>query len=70
MKFKKLVNLKTDQKDGLDDIQRQVNENGGNVSLMTLINDSIDVFIDSYSDAAIKRYSNTYYEKKDKSGDD
>ena len=37
---------------------------------MKLITDSIDIFIDLYSDAAIKRYSDSYYGKKNKSGDD
>lgn len=66
MAFQKLVNLKNGQKEGLDSIQRQIVDNGGEVSIMALISDSIDVFIDRYSDLAIKRYSGMYY----KLGDD
>lgn len=62
MTYKKLLNLKTKQKDGLDAIQRQIIDNGGEVSLMALISDSIDVFIHKYSDSAIKRYSGLYYD--------
>jgi len=59
MAFQKLVNLETDQKNELDEIQRQIIENGGNVSLMALIIDAIDIFINQYGDAAIKQYSKT-----------
>lgn len=65
MTFKKLVNIRNEQKEGLDAIQRQIVDNGGDVSIMALISDSIDVFIDSYSDSAIKRYSGLYYELGD-----
>lgn len=40
MPCKKLVNLKCEHKDRLEDIQRQINENGGNVSIMELIENS------------------------------
>ena len=61
--YKKLVNLKCEQKDGLDDIQRQISANGGDVSIMELIVDSIQIFIDHYKNAAIERYSLSYYDK-------
>ena len=60
MTHKKLLNLKTKQKDGLDAIQRQIVDNGGKVSIMQLISDAIDVFIDHHSDVAIKHYSGFY----------
>lgn len=61
MAFQKLVNLKIKQKKELDNIQKQINENGGNVSIMELIDDAIQIFIDKYSDDAVKRYSPSYY---------
>jgi len=62
MAFQKLVNIKNEQKESLEAIRKQINENGEDVSLMALISDAIDIFIDQYGDAAIKRYSKT--EKK------
>lgn len=63
MAFQKLVNLKIKQKKELDNIQKQINENGGNVSIMELIDDAIQIFIDKYSDEAVKRYSPSYYHR-------
>lgn len=60
MAYKKLLNLKTKQKDGLDAIQKQIIENGGNVSIMQLIGDAIDVFINHHSNVAVKHYSGLY----------
>lgn len=64
MVFQKIVNLKDGQKESLDSIQRQIIDNGGEVSIMALISDSIDVFIGRYSDLAVKRYSPAFYDKK------
>lgn len=61
MAFQKLVNLKIKQKNELDSIQKQINENGGDVSIMELIDDAVQIFIDKYSDDAVKRYSPSYY---------
>lgn len=60
MAFQKLINLKTVQKNELEEIQRQIMMNGGNVSIMQLISDAIDVFIDHHCDVAIKHYSGFY----------
>jgi hypothetical protein len=60
MTFKKLIDLKLDQKDGLDDIQFQVRENGGSVSLAVLISDAVDIFIKFYSEQAVDNYSPRY----------
>jgi hypothetical protein len=60
MAHKKLLNLKTKQKEKLDAIQREIIKKGGEVSIMALISDSIDVFIDHHSDVAIKHYSGLY----------
>lgn len=43
MTFKKLVNIKEEQKNELDEIQNQINENSGNVTIMDLINDAIGI---------------------------
>lgn len=64
MAFQKLLNLKNRQKESLDSIQRHIADNGGEVSIMELIHDAIDIFINQYSDAAVKRYSPTFYDKK------
>jgi hypothetical protein len=68
--YKKLVNLRPEQKDALDEIQEIVNENGAYVSIMRLMQDSIQIFIEHYKNEAIERYSPSYYENKNKLGDD
>jgi len=62
--YKKLVHMKIEQKEALDEIQEIVNENGSHVSITRLIQDSIQIFIDHYKNAAIERYSPAYYEMK------
>lgn len=63
--FKKQLNIKTKQKNDLDKIQRQIIENGGNVTLMDLINDAIGIFVSEYGDKAVLRYSPAFYDKKE-----
>jgi hypothetical protein len=63
MKYQKLVHLRPDHKEALDEIQERVKQNGGSVSAMRLINDSIQVFIDNHKEEAIKRYSPIYTRK-------
>lgn len=58
--FKKLLFLTSEQKDALEEIQNKVEEQGGKVSCMRLMQDSINIFIDHYSNEAIKRYSSNY----------
>lgn len=65
MTFKKLVNIKEEQKNELDEIRKQINENGGNVTVMDLINDAIGIFVDQYRDVAVLRYSPAFYKKED-----
>lgn len=60
MAFQKLVNIKSDQKNELESIQRQIKEEGGNASMMELINDAIAIFINLYADAAVEKYSPLY----------
>lgn len=64
MGFKKLMNLRQEHKVALDEIQEEIEFNGGYVSLMSLIDDSIQIFIDYYKDEAVKRYSGGRYKKK------
>lgn len=64
--YKKLVNLKPEHKEALDEIQEIVNQNGSHVSITRLIQDSIEIFIDHYKNAAIERYSPDYYGKNHK----
>lgn len=61
--YKKLVQIKPEQKEALDEIQEIVNENGSHVSITRLIQDSIQIFVDNYRDEAINRYSPDYYKK-------
>lgn len=64
MEYKKLVHLRLEQKEALDNIQEEISFNGGYVSVMRLINDSIQIFIDHYGEDAVKRYSPMYAKKK------
>ncbi|MBZ2165209.1 hypothetical protein [Methanobacterium spitsbergense] len=60
MTFKKLIDLKLEQKDGLDDIQFEISENGGSVSLAELISEAIDIFIKFYYEQAVDKHSPLY----------
>ena len=64
MEHKKLVHLRQEQKEALDSIKEEVSFNGGYVSVMRLINDSIQIFVDHYRDEAVERYSPMYAKKK------
>lgn len=61
--YKKLIYLRLEQKEALDEIQKEIEENGGQVSLVRLIQDSIQIFIQHYKNDAIKRYSHLYDKK-------
>lgn len=52
-----------EQKEALDEIKEAVDENGGYVPVVRLIQDSIQIFIDHYKDEAISRYSYRYNKK-------
>lgn len=60
MYVKKMLYPTMEQKIALDEIQKEVEINGGKVSCMRLLQDSIKVFLDHYSNEAINRYSSNY----------
>jgi len=60
MEYKKLIYLKQGQKEALDELQKKINENGGNVSIMRLINDAVNIFLNNYYEDAIEIYTRTY----------
>lgn len=62
MFYEKLVLLTVSQREKLEDIQRIVKNNGGNVSANQLIRDSLDIFLDNYDDIAVKKYSSSFSE--------
>ncbi len=61
--FKKLLYIKEEQKNSLDEIQKKIELNGGRVSTMRLMQDSIQIFLDHYQNEAIEKYS-PFYEVK------
>ena len=63
-KFQKLVNLTLEEKEGLESIQDEIKEKGGNISTMRLIEDSILIFVKYYREQAVEKYS-PIYNKKD-----
>lgn len=60
MYFKKLLYIEPEQKMALDDIKNRIQMNGGKISTMRLIQDSIKIFLDYYQDDAIEKYSSQY----------
>jgi hypothetical protein len=60
MYCKKVLYLKPEQKTALEDIQNKIEKNGGKVSCMRLMQDSIRIFLDYYQDSAIEKYSSNY----------
>jgi predicted lactoylglutathione lyase len=58
--YEKLILLTASQREQLEDIQKNVKENGGNVSANQLIRDGIQIFIENYQEAAIRKYSSFY----------
>lgn len=61
--YKKLIYIRPEQKEALDEIKNTINRNGGYVPVVRLIQDSIQIFIDHYKDDAIQRYSSRYNKK-------
>lgn len=57
---KKLLYITEEQKIDLERIKTQVKENGGTVSVMRLMQDSIQIFLDYYQEDAIQKYSPIY----------
>jgi hypothetical protein len=63
MYVKKMLYLTMEQKNTFDEIQKEIEMNGGRVSCMRLLQDSIKVFLDHYQDQAIDKYSSNYSKK-------
>ena len=57
---KKLLYITEEQKMDLERVKTQVKENGGTVSVMRLMQDSIQIFLDYYKEDAIQKYSPIY----------
>ena len=57
---KKLLYITEEQKIDLERVKTQVKENGGTVSVMRLMQDSIQIFLDYYQEDAIQKYSPIY----------
>jgi len=57
---KKLLYLTEEQNIGLERVKKEVKENGGTVSVMRLMQDSIQIFLDYYQEDAIRKYSPIY----------
>jgi len=57
---KKLLYLTEEQNIGLKRVKKEVKENGGTVSVMRLMQDSIQIFLDYYQEDAIRKYSPIY----------
>ena len=57
---KKLLYITEEQKIDLERVKTQVKENGGSVSVMRLMQDSIQIFLDNYQEDAIRKYSPIY----------
>jgi len=57
---KKLLYITEEQKKDLERVKTQVKENGGSVSVMRLMQDSIQIFLDYYQEEAIQKYSPIY----------
>ncbi len=57
---KKLLYITEEQKIDLERVKTQVKENGGSVSVMRLMQDSIQIFLDYYQEEAIQKYSPIY----------
>jgi len=64
-----LIYLDPEEKEGLENILKEIEANGGQISMIRLIRDSIRVFIEFYADQAIYRYSPIYSQKEDCSND-
>lgn len=62
---KKVIRLKTEQMNELNEIEKQVNANGGEITTTKLIRDAVDVFLEYFKSEAIKKYSGSYELKKE-----
>lgn len=56
----KLIPLRDEVSDELEEIQRQVKEHGGNISITRLMQDAIQIYVDFYQQQAVEKYSPVY----------
>ncbi len=61
--YKKLIYLKPEQKEALDEIKDAVCRNGGYVSGVRLCQDAIQILTEHYKEEAIQHYSSNYSKK-------
>ena len=70
MKHQKLIYLDPEEKEGLENILKEIEANGGQISKIRLIRDSIRVFIEYYANQAIFKYSLIYSQKDELSNEE
>ena len=70
MKHQKLIYLDPEEKEGLENILKEIEANGGQISKIRLIRDSIRVFIEYYANQAIFKYSPIYSQKDELSNEE
>jgi|GEM_PF-1866612 hypothetical protein len=70
MKHQKLIYLDPEEKEGLENILKEIEANGGQISMIRLIRDSIRVFIEYYANQAIFKYSPIYSQKDELSNEE
>lgn len=56
----KIVQLRDEVSDRLDEIKDEVTNRGGSVSITRLIRDAIEVYVRFYRDQAVEKYSPIY----------
>ena len=65
MKHQKLIYLDSEEKEALENILKEIEANGGQLSMVRLIRDSFRVFIEFYADQAVIKYSPIYSNKEE-----
>lgn len=63
MEHKKLIYLQPYQKEGLDKLQSEISKKGSQVSMMRLISDAVDIYLEYYKEEAVDVYTRTYRER-------
>ena len=67
--IRKVIRLKSEQINELEELEKEINANGGEINITKLVRDSVTIFLKYFKSEAIQKYSGNYELKMEEKHD-
>lgn len=67
--IRKVIRLTSKQLNELEELEKEINTNNGEITITKLIRDAVTIFLEYYKNEAIQRYSGNYKIKMEEKHD-